>query len=510
MAPTRSADRIALLDVLRGFALLGILLMNILSFGLPGPAEANPTVLGGSGGLNWTAWFLQIVVFDGKMRAMFSLLFGAGVILLTSRATPDIADIYYRRNLWLILFGMVHAYIFWYGDILYYYGLYALILFPLRLLPVKALIRVPVAMLLGMTGFGIYEAIQLPEIKQKALAAAKVEKPNEEQKKAKERWEDMLKNWQPSSEEINKELKAYRGNYVENFKRRAETVSGWHSGPYYSPGSWDIVAFLLLGMGFFKAGVLTGERPTGFYLKLLCFGYGAGLTLNAALAWRLSEAKWDLIVASQAFAFYQLGRLLVVLGHVGLLVLIVKRGVLTGLTQRLAAVGQMAFSNYISHTLIATTLFYGGYGFGLFGKLERAQLYGVVLAIWVAQLIISPIWLRHYRFGPLEWAWRSLTYWQRQPFRLTPAGDQAAEEQPRADEELGGGLGIGEGGVLPALDLEGEVVAGWRAAGPGQGDGAAQRPGLGEVDAADAEVVRIADRATVQSDDVGEIRPADR
>ncbi len=179
-------------------------------------------------------------------------------------------------------------------------------------------------------------------------------------------------------------------------------------------------------MGLFQTGVLTGERTNYFYVKLLSFGYASGLTLNTVLAMRIAAANFDLLTVTDAYGFYQLGRLIVALAHVSLLVLIVKNGALTWLTARLAAVGQMAFSNYIGHTLIATTLFYG-FGFGLYGKLGRYQLYGVVAAIWLFQLIASPIWLRHYRFGPLEWAWRSLTYWQRQPFRLQ---GRTAEPEP--------------------------------------------------------------------------------
>jgi uncharacterized protein len=115
--------------------------------------------------------------------------------------------------------------------------------------------------------------------------------------------------------------------------------------------------------------------------------------------------------------FYNMfGSLVVAAGHVGLLMLIVESGALKWLTSRLAAVGRMALSNYLTHSLICTTLFYG-YGLGLFGHINRTGLVGVVLAIWIFQLWISPIWLKRYRFGPAEWVWRSLTYWRLQPMR---------------------------------------------------------------------------------------------
>jgi uncharacterized protein len=116
---------------------------------------------------------------------------------------------------------------------------------------------------------------------------------------------------------------------------------------------------------------------------------------------------------------YDLGRLTVALGHLGLIMLLVRMGILRRLTRSLAAVGQMAFSNYIFQSVI-TVIVFTGTGFALYGRLQRYQLYYFVAAIWMFQLVVSPIWLRHFRFGPLEWCWRSLTYWRKQPMRRHP------------------------------------------------------------------------------------------
>jgi uncharacterized protein len=115
-----------------------------------------------------------------------------------------------------------------------------------------------------------------------------------------------------------------------------------------------------------------------------------------------------------------MARIAMTLGHMSVLLLICKAGLFAGMQRRLAAVGQMAFSNYIAHSLVYGFVFYG-YGFNLFDKLQRYQLYYVVLGMWVTSVVVSPIWLARYRFGPLEWCWRSLTYWKRQPMRLAPA-----------------------------------------------------------------------------------------
>src|SRR5436305_11228988 len=193
----------------------------------------------------------------------------------------------------------------------------------------------------------------------------------------------------------------------------------FHHSPYYAPEFIDIWCMMLIGMGLLKLGVVSGERSARFYYRCVLIGYGVGIPLNAITAYFIVKSHFD--AATQAFAgsTYDLGRLTVALGHLGLIMLIVKAGVLRLLTRSLAAVGQMAFSNYILQSVAAVVIFTGT-GFALYGRFQRYQLYYVVLAIWIFELIVSPIWLRHFRFGPLEWCWRSLTYWRKQPMRRHP------------------------------------------------------------------------------------------
>lgn len=145
-------------------------------------------------------------------------------------------------------------------------------------------------------------------------------------------------------------------------------------------------------------------------------GYAVGLPLNSYTAWVIIRTDFDPAVANST---YDVGRLSIALGHLGLIMLFCKTGALRSLMSSFGAIGQMAFSNYVMQFVICS-FFFTGYGLKMYGRLERYQLYYVVAAIWILQMIVSPIWLRHYRFGPLEWAWRSLTYWKKQPMRLTP------------------------------------------------------------------------------------------
>lgn len=432
--PVTGGDRISTVDTIRGFALLGILLMNIVGFGLPSSAYFNPTVAGGITGWNLAAWVTQAVAFDGKMRGLFSMLFGAGVIILTARgerrgAGIAVADIYYRRTLWLLLFGVAHAYLLWWGDILYPYALCGLALFPMRVLRPKTLLITSGVLFALLTAMSVAQGFMMRETRDKATAAIAIEKGggklDDEQKKAKEDWEKFLKMMQPSKEDIDKEIAAFRGGYVSTVKQRATLVAPWHGKPYYSPMFADMYSMMLLGMALMKLDVLTGARPRGFYVRMAALGFLIGLPMNSVSAYLAVQNNFEITTMPIVFCTYHLGRLAVMLGYLGVLVILVQAGVLRWLTGALAAVGQMALSNYILQSVICDFVFYG-HGLGLYARLERYQLFAVVGGVWLMNLVWSPIWLRYFQFGPLEWCWRSLTYWKRQPMRrLLPAAESA-------------------------------------------------------------------------------------
>jgi uncharacterized protein len=174
---------------------------------------------------------------------------------------------------------------------------------------------------------------------------------------------------------------------------------------------------MLVGMALYKLGVLSAQRSDGFYRKLIVLGFGVGLPVIGYGVWSNFNAGWSiqysLFVGSQ---FNYWGSVAVALGWIGLVMRLVRSGRIVGLQRRLAAVGRMAFSNYILQTLFGITIFYGT-GLGLFGRVERVGQLLIVFVIWAVQLAIAPIWIRHFEFGPLEWLWRSLTYGKAQPMR---------------------------------------------------------------------------------------------
>ena len=431
-SPVDAAERVEALDTVRGFALLGILLMNICSFGLPSAAEGNPTVWGGAAGANFWLWWVQAVFWSGKMRALFSICFGAGVIYLTSRAEAKGAsagDIYYRRTFWLMLFGMIHAYLLWSGDILYPYALCALLLYPLRKMAPRWLTLIAVVMIVAACVTSGIAAKDTKVARDSYRGIPPHAQVAQEVEGARGAYKGMRNGWQPKQAEIDVELKAYRGSYAGAFSHRSGNRLAWDSQPYFNTGSWDFLSFMLIGMALAKWNLLAGAWRRSTYAWVALSGIAAGTAIGVWAANHLAAANFAPVAAMEGYTVYQLQRLLMSIGYLAAIVGIVQARWLGLLTRPLSAVGRMAFSNYILHTLICTTLFYG-HGFGWFGKLQRYELYYVVAAIWLLQLIVSPIWLRAYRFGPIEWCWRSLTYWKRQQMRQPTSAQSSPAENP--------------------------------------------------------------------------------
>jgi uncharacterized protein len=430
MGPIAQEERINSLDTLRGFALLGILPANILVFGMYLAAGNDPTVAGGATGLNLASWALYRILIAGKMRCLFSMVFGASIILLTSRAEERsgamAADIYYRRNLWLLAIGLAHAFLLFWGDILYPYALCALILFPFRKLPAKKLLIIGALCIAFKAGGGAVDAFRQLERRDLAAAATAAEKagkkPAEAQAEARKELEAQRKQRKPSAEALEKDARKWRGNPWEVIGARAKALAVWHALPYYDPVNFDVWSMMFIGMGLFKLGVFSASRSYRFYVWIAVIGCLIGIPVNTYTAWLAVRSNFDRVTFAFTNVAYDIERLPVALADMALLMMVCKAGALRWLTSRLAAIGQTALSNYIMQSVVCTWVF-TGWGLGLYGRLERYQLYYVVAGCWGISLGASPIWLRHYRFGPLEWCWRSLTYWKRQPMRMRRPSD---------------------------------------------------------------------------------------
>ncbi len=416
-----AATRLESLDFVRGCALFGILLMNINGMGL-GPAYDNPTIGGGDTGINLWTWLVINVGFEGTQRALFSILFGAGVILLTSRleasGRTDASDIYFRRNLWLIAFGLLNAWLLlWVGDILYYYGISALFLYAFRKLSGKALLGLAAAALVLGAAWSANDTRRLLNVHAAAEAASAVpkEKRSKEQEKAIEAWAEKNKSGPPPA--VYAEMRtANTKSWWSALENRAGAIKHFQSWQLYR-GFFDIFGMMMLGMALFKLGVLTLESRTRTYLSMMGGGYAIGLTGNILEARWIMDHGFTALAYAQASISYDVSRVAMTMGHLGLLMLFLRSGILPFVRRSMAAVGRMALTNYLTHSVVALVIFVF---LGWWGAMQRHQLYYVVFAVWAVQFALSPIWLRHFHFGPVEWLWRYLTYGKKPAFAKKP------------------------------------------------------------------------------------------
>lgn len=421
--PIEKKSRIVALDVLRGIALLGILLMNINGFGL-GWGYNDPTVMGGDTGRNLYTWMASNLLFEGTMRAMFSLLFGVGMFIFLDRleqkgAGIKAADIYFRRITWLLIFGLIHGYLLlWVGEILFDYALMGFLVYSFRQVAPKKLILAGLFLFCIGTWWNYHdyqkELEWFGKVQQAEVALASGQLVEKEWQEAKDSWERRESEISP--EAMDKFTNEMKKGYFGVMSHLGPIMYDFNTNNPYRTEVWDVLSMMLIGIALFKLGFLTGEKPAYMYGLMAIVGYAVGITINYFEMQLIIEAQFSRMSFSQSSLTYYWGRFFVAMGHIGLIMLFCKYPILGWLKSSLAAVGKMALTNYMMHSVICMLVF-TGVGFGLFGQLERFELLYVVLAIWVFQLIASPIWLKFYQYGPMEWLWRSLTYMKRQPFR---------------------------------------------------------------------------------------------
>ncbi|MCK5127705.1 MAG: DUF418 domain-containing protein [candidate division Zixibacteria bacterium] len=404
-APIQSSQRIVSLDVLRGTALLGILVINIGVYALPGDSQFSPLLVGGTGSLNLSIWGIGTLLFFQKMMALFSMLFGAGIVLQLSKNSDNeslVSKIFFRRQRWLIIIGLLHAYLFWWGDILFFYGVCGIIVYLFRNLKARSIIItgllimcVTVPLFWGISALMEYSRDMMTTGEEGSLSNV---------------WKEASASFNPTPEDLQKEIDDHTGSYNDLFFARAERAIMAQTGMLLFYAMWRVCGLMLIGMGLMKLRFFTAELPVRTYAITLAIGYGIGFLLSVFGLYSIITSGYDPIVGLRVMGVDDyIGSLFVSIGHASLIMIIIKSEVLMFLTDRLAAIGRVALSNYLFHTLVFTTVFYG-YGLGLFGRFERFELALMVLAMWLFQLIVSPIWLRFYRFGPFEWLWRIVTY----------------------------------------------------------------------------------------------------
>ena len=399
--PIGHQDRYEAIDLLRGIAVLGILVMNIQAFAMPMAAYFNPTALGDRGPIDFYVWALSHLFFDQKFMTIFSWLFGAGIVLMTARAAErgvKPAAFHYRRMFTLLVFGLIHAYLIWDGDILVLYAICGALVYPVRKLRPLVLMGLGLLMLAIGSSLMIAGGFYLPKGSPEAI-------------------KEFQAFWAPTAEELQRETLAFQGGWLTQMPVRVANSMDFHLSVIWLWGLWRAAGNMLIGMALVKWRVVTAELQQNFYRDLAVIGFGFGLPLIAGGVASMSAHDWEtfysFFIAGQ---FNYWASLLVASGWVGFTISLWHVGFATGLSARLIAVGRTAFSCYILTSLICTFIFYG-HGLGFYMHVSRPGQLGVTLGVWITLLIVAPLWLERFRFGPLEWLWRTLTYGERQPFR---------------------------------------------------------------------------------------------
>jgi uncharacterized protein len=435
ITPVSLGQRITALDVLRGFALLGILMMNIEDFSGPEGVHDIPVKTGHPAFVGWHAQLdyallaFKWLFFEGKMRTLFAMLFGAGIVLLTERferrGTAGLAaDIFSRRNMWLLLFGMLHGTLIWGGDILALYAIDALLfMFPFRHVEPRRLMVLGLA--LGIAGgmFGMARFFDIPgQLTQEQLRSegqAALDTHHAPSPAQRDALDAAAKESKKSAHELEESLRTARLPYLQSIGPRTEGFLDALGKVLFSGITLEFGGSMLLGMGLYKIGFFSARLSPRTYVLTATIGYAisapivlGGIVLlarhdfskAAALRWMILPYHVEVFPAAIA--------------NTAVVLLLVNEGWLKPVQRALANVGRTAFSNYIGTSLLCQFVFDWG-PWKLYGQLEYYQQALAVVTVWTVNLVASALWLRYFAYGPLEWAWRSLTYWRRQPLRLT-------------------------------------------------------------------------------------------
>jgi uncharacterized protein len=397
------SDRLLTLDVLRGVAVMGIFSVNVIGFAMPDAAYLNPAAYGGVSGANLAVWAANFILVDNKMRCLFSVLFGASLLLVVERAEAP-ARVHFSRMGWLLAFGLAHYYLVWDGDILSLYAPVGMLAFAFRRLPVERLLGAAFVFLLMDLAMmaTLWQAFAAGEAASHAGPAALAQ------------WRsDAAMLIPPSPAELGRDLAVYQGGWAGIVAHRLHEQA---LGPLLNLAiaGPETLALMLLGMAGLRSGFLSGAWEPARYRRLLVLGLAIGIPANAAITWWTWRSGFP---AAGVFGAYFLFSVpfygLQAAGYAAGLVLLARRG--GPMVARLAAAGRAAFTNYLGTSLVAALIFFEPGG--LYGRVDRLHAWLVVPCLWLLMLAWSKPWLDRFRYGPFEWAWRSLARGRLQPMR---------------------------------------------------------------------------------------------
>ncbi len=409
MTLTAPGPRYPTLDIVRGVAVMGILAMNIQAFALPEIAYFMPIGPQSEGSANQISWLIDYVFFNGKMRALFSILFGASCLLIIDRAIANghsPAKVHYSRMMWLFLFGLAHLILIWWGDILAQYALAGMILYAARNLSVKALWRWVAAMfVIEFLMFGVNSV--LGTLMYSGIIPSSI---------APEMVANMGEMFTLDAATYNEELALMRGGYAAIVADRWSMIG--ESAIFWVLMMPATLGLMFIGMALYKNGFLVGEWAADRYRRVAAWTLSLGLLVSTVMGfWAMQSGGAPIVSFAINLGYGSMFQIIMAIGYAALIILWWQTGGRESkLAKVLARTGQMAFTNYLGTSIIMSSIFYG-YGLGLFGQVERFALWAFVLAAWAAMMAGSWYWLARYQYGLLEWLWRSLARAKLQPMR---------------------------------------------------------------------------------------------
>ena len=405
-----ASNRIVTLDVIRGIAVMGIFSVNIIAFAMIFPAYMNPAAMGLEGEADLITWFANFIAIDGKMRSLFSMLFGASMLLVIDRAVASGesgAKVHYRRMIVLAVIGLLHFYFIWFGDILFLYAVIGMVAYLFRKKAARSL-------LIWSAGFFLLNAAMMAASSAYFRSAqAEATAADATQEEIKE-W-GKASNWgTQSKEKTARDIAIHRGSAVERAGHMLgdRTFEPFGGLIFFGP---ETLALMLLGMAGYKSGFLTGQWSDRRYRTVALWTLSVGAVASALIAYSTWRSNFDLPTVFFNLVVAQLPfRIMMALGYAALIILVFREA--GWVRDRFAAVGRAAFTNYLGTSIIAALIFYGD-GLGLYARLSRFEAWLVVPLVWLVMLIWSKPWLDRFHYGPFEWLWRSLARGKVQPFR---------------------------------------------------------------------------------------------
>ncbi len=388
---------------------MGIFSVNVIAFAMIEAAYFNPGAYGGHSGVDRIVWAANLLLIDGKMRTLFSMLFGASMLLVIDRAEAASGSgvaVHLRRMTVLLAFGLAHYFLLWFGDILTLYACSGLLAFAFRRrTPRRLIVGGVIATIVGLSLFAAYVA------QQHGIDVA-AHRPSADRAAIAD-WNGGLGIMYPNAAAIARDLALYRGGWWDIASHRlAEWQALIPTTILFIP---ETVGLMMFGMAGYKSGFLTGQWSDASYRKFALATVPLGLVIFAILVWVDIDSDFDVITLFGGFVVAATPfRIAMAAGYAALIILATRRQ--GWLSRRVAAAGRAAFSNYLGTSLIAGFVFYG-WGLGLYGHASRAQAWLLVPIVWIAMLTWSKPWLDRFNYGPMEWLWRSLSRFERQPMR---------------------------------------------------------------------------------------------